>query len=185
MPRYETAHARSDRLASRIRSRRRLPREGAAKSLSIESVAGFLHQPVPRTTGAARRTKLLLCLEPVVTIVTIAAAACLPIFVRAVGDFLLEDEGELVPVEILEPLRPRDRAEASVTWKVEADTGAAVRHANSGGPGRCRLAGRGFRVVTFGPLPNQIVVPGGKRPQLGPGRLPVRGCGEPVRAREY
>jgi hypothetical protein len=101
---------------------------------SAESVGGFLHESVPRTGGGSCGTKLLLCLEPVVLVVAIPATACLPVLERAVGDFFLEDEGELVAVEILEPLVPGDGTEASEAGKVEADTSAAVRHVNDGRP---------------------------------------------------
>ncbi len=77
----------------------------------------------------------------------ITAAPGLPIVVRSACDLLLVDKRELMAVEILEPLFPRDWAKPAEAGEVEPDTGSAINDVQ-----RCGTGGGTFPVCRVGTM---------------------------------
>ena len=94
-------------------------------------------------------------------------------------------ERQLVAIEVVKPLGPRDRPETGDAWKVEADSGAAVRHPQCRRARRSRFAGRGFGVVPFRPPLDDAVILGRKRTQLGTRGSSIGPRGETVSTRDH
>src|SRR5687768_14667318 len=81
-------------------------------------------------------THLSFRLKPVVTVIASLAASSLPKRVGSIGDILFMDEYQAVPIEMLEPLVPRDRSKPCKSWEVEAQARTAIGDMRGGRPGR-------------------------------------------------
>src|SRR5688572_1739440 len=94
-----------------------------------------------------------------------AAAVRLPDGVRAIGDLLFVDEYQVMSLEVLEPLVPRDRPESSGPREVQTNAGAAVADVNRRRARVRRLARRGLGAVPGAPSPNLVMLASGDGPR--------------------
>ena len=114
--------------------------------------------------GSGRRIllKFVFCAEPVLLLVTRLGTPRLRKLPRSLCDCggveLFEDEHQIVPEEVVEPLLPGDRPESAKSWKIKSNPRAVVVHRDSSRPRRGSFARGWLRVVLRRPTADLIAV---------------------------